>query len=215
MPPKRTNRAMSNNSSFSPQPPTKRKRPTSPETPADEGRKPKSANLTLPERFLIACLSLIFLQKDKRARDFRGRVVDKQMYSLKAYAPKSDISQANLIDLYFRGLDRTIMSQSKGHRHAFAAPNWRLVEAYLFPWLSYNVEQDSPPTRVQIQHLAYRILECLTMMGKVVMFHEPDSGLENKNFGDLPGWWELADGEDIPPRFAEWNGSIPGTRSFT
>ncbi len=212
MPPKRTTRAMSDDSTFSPRPSHKRKRPASPDE--DSNRKPKSANLTLAERFLIACLSLIYIKEDRRERDSMGQLISAQDYPAKSYAPKSDISQSSLIDLYFRGLDRTVMSQSKGHPHAFAAPDWSVLEEYLFPWLSQHTSHETPPTRIQIQHVAYRILECLTMRGKVVMFHDPNSGLENKHFGDLPGWWEIVDGKDVPPRFAEWDGSIPGTRSL-
>src|SRR5438270_4402701 len=131
MPSKRTTRAMSDDSTFSPRPSHKRKRPASPDE--DSNRKPKSANLTLAERFLIACLSLIYIKEDKRERDPMGQLISAQDYPAKSYAPKSDISQSSLIDLYFRGLDRTVMSQSKGHPHAVAAPDWSVLGDSLLP----------------------------------------------------------------------------------
>jgi hypothetical protein len=177
----------------------------------DVSRKPKSSNLTFAERFLIACLSLIWLKTDKRDRDVHGRVIaTARGRSRKAYAPKSDLNQAQIIELYFTGLDRTVMSQSKTAPHAFAPPDWRLMESYLFPWISFNRQASITITRPQIKHIAFRLFEYWTHKGQVVMYHEPHTGLANQHFSDVPGWWELTD-DGLPNRFPEWDGSIPGT----
>ena len=184
----------------------------------EQSRKPKSANLTFVERFLIACLSLIFLHKDEREFDQDGRLIpspdDKR--SGKAYAPKSDLNQFIVMDLYFTGVDRTVMSQSKGENHSFAIPDWNLMESYLFPWLSFNRRQRPYPTRTQTQHMAFRILEYLTQRDQVVMYHEPASGRTNEHFQNVRGWWPFTAENATPERYEDWNrswaGDLPGTR---
>jgi hypothetical protein len=191
----------------------------------ETSRKPKSANLTNSARFLIACLSLIWVKTDKRERDQYGRIINGARIG-KAYSPKSDLNQAQLMDLYFSGLDRTVMSQSKTAPHAFAVPDWRLMEAYLFPWISFN----SPPedyatpepgtkpqpkkgaTRHQIKHMAFRIWEYWTEKQQVLISHQANSGLVNEHFSDVRGWWEYSEDQPHPEKYAEWNGRIPSTR---
>lgn len=214
---KRGARALSDEDlTYNPRSSQKRKRLN--DSDEELSRKPKSANLTFAERFLIACLSLIWLNKDERDFDAHGRVIPSpdDRRSVKAYAPKSDLTQSTVMDLYFTGLDRTVMSQSKGESHAFAIPDWSLMESYLFPWLSFNRRQQPYPTRTQTQHLAFRILECLTQGDRVVLYHEPHTGRTNDHFQDVRGWWPYTVENAPPERYEEWHehwaGDLPGTR---
>lgn len=184
-------------------------------------KRSKSENVTQLRRYLIGCASVIYTKNDARQRDSSGRTLSQTRASSgkKGYAPSSDLAQSEMVEIYFDGVDRTVVSQSKGNGHEFAPPNWAPMEAYVFPWIRANrTTQGHILTRLHIKHVAFRVMEYLATKGLVTIKYSPedterDPTCVNVAMGGVRGWWWESDG-DLPQRYMPWvrrGAKIPGT----
>jgi hypothetical protein len=179
-------------------------------------KRAKSENVSQLKRYLIGCAHLIYVKSDNRERDDYENLIPLSTPLKKAYAPSSDLPQKDMVALYFDDIDRTVVSQSKSKSHVFAAPDWSIMEPYLFPWIHVNSTiSHFVLTRNHIKHMAFRIWEYLAIQERVDIKHDEDSGQENIPLGDIRGWWWETDG-DFPRNYDAWfsdyDGHIPGTR---
>jgi len=204
-------------------PPLKRKRSildfTELANPFVNGRhlkRAKSENVSLLKRYTIGCGHLIYVKSDTRERDENEDVIPLAVPLKKSYAPSSDLPQKDMVALYFDDIDRTVVSQSKSKSHLFAAPDFSIMNPYLFPWIRFNsMNPQINLTRIHIKHVAFRIWEHLATQKRVVIKYEDVMGQpENVPLGDVRGWWWESDGE-YPRGYDAWyatnNGSLPGT----
>lgn len=162
------------------------------------------------KRYLICCAHLIYVKKDPRKRDPDGNLVHVEMSEI----PTSELSQEDLVTLYFDGLHRSIVSQSKSKKYSFAAPDWLAMESYLFPWISLNTNNHSTTlTRKHIKHMAFRIWEYLANQDRVVIKYKDNLRSKNVPLGDVRGWWWVTDGK-FPLNYRMWksqhDGYLPG-----
>lgn len=185
--------------------------------PSRRFKRQKSANVSELRRYLIGCAHLLYVRGDNRDRDDNDILLPLLAPVKKAAAPSSDISQKEMVSVYFDEVDRSVVSQSKGKNHLFAAPDWSLMESYLFPWILVNNgehDQHFRLGRLHIKHIAFRIWEYLASEGRVTLKYgdgvvEP----ENVPLGDLRGWWLESDGM-LPLGYSHWvqtDGYVPGT----
>ena len=179
----------------------------------DGPSKPKRPKSSLLQRYLIGCAHLLYVKHDSRERDNNENIIPVPV----SKQAVSDLSQRNIVALYFDNMDRSMVSQCKSKSHLFAPPDWSIMEAYLFPWIRFNTTINAlvKLTRLHIKHVAFRIWECLVTRGSVVLKYEEEFGQrENVPLGDVRGWWWETDG-DIPRNYDAWiaqdDGSIPGT----
>ena len=203
-----------------PRQPLKRKRSTI-DTDSDfiidrgPQKRSKSENVTVLKRYLIGCAHLLHVKNDPRDRDLNDNLIPPEVEPKKAPAPTSDLAQTEMVYLYFGKIDRTVVSQSKSKAHVFAAPDFTLLEPYLFPWIRVNLANKVLLSRRQIQHVAFRIWEYLANHSRVVVRYDPHDGEHAKNvpLGDVRGWWWETDG-DLPRNyhawFREYDGNLPG-----
>jgi|SRR5579862_4974217 len=175
-------------------------------------KRSKSENVTQLRRYLIGCASVIFTKNDARQRDAADNLVRTARatsFGKKGYAPSSDLAQKEMVEIYFDNVDRTVVSQSKGNGHAFAPPNWSLMESYIFPWIRVNNPiHNGTISRVHIKHVAFRITEYLATKGLLKIKYtveemERDPTLKNVAMGEVRGWWWESDGQ-FPPSFEPW-----------
>jgi hypothetical protein len=157
---------------------------------------------------------LLYVRGDNRERDGNEHLLPLLEPVKKAAAPSSDISQKDMVSLYFDEVDRSVVSQSKGKNHVFAAPDWKLMEAYLFPFIRVNSEnRQFKVGRLHIKHVAFRIWEHLATEGRVTLkYGNDDEEPENVPLGDLRGWWLESDGF-LPRGYSQWErckGDVPG-----
>lgn len=181
-------------------------------------KRAKSENVSQIKRYLIGCAHLIYVKSDSRGRDDEEHLIPLSTPLKKAYAPSSDLPQKDMVTLYFDDIDRTVVSQSKSKSHVFAAPDWSIMEPYLFPWIHVNSTISHVIlTRNHIKHVAFRVWEYLAGQGRVVIKYGEGSGRENVPLGDVRGWWWETDG-DLPRNYDAWfneyDGSLPGDCSF-
>jgi hypothetical protein len=193
---------------------TSPERPSRSFLPARRFKRQKSANVSELKRFLIGCAHLLYVRGDNRERDDNEHLLPLLEPVKKAAAPSSDISQKDMVSLYFDEVDRSVVSQSKGKNHVFAAPDWKLMEAYLFPFIRVNSEnRQFKVGRLHIKHVAFRIWEHLATEGRVTLkYCNDDEEPENVPLGDLRGWWLESDGF-LPRGYSQWercNGDVPG-----
>ena len=189
------------------------------QTPFVKGRhlkRAKSENVSLLKRYLIGCAHLFYVKSDTRERDDNEDVIPLAVPLKKSYAPSSDLPQKDMVALYFDDIDRTVVSQSKSKTHLFAAPNFSILNPYLFPWIRFNsLNPQITLTRLHIKHVAFRIWEYLATQERVVIKYEDVLGQpENVPLGDVRGWWWESDGE-YPRGYDAWflsnNNSLPGS----
>lgn len=172
-------------------------------------KRAKSENLKPEDRYLIAAATVIFTRGDLRPRDAYGELLLPNRHGRRANAPTSDMSQSDMVALYFNHIDRTVVSQSKGKGHTFAPPDWQQMESYLFPFLLANLGRHTAELdRVVIKHIAFRIHRILMLQKRVIWrYSREDLNSEprkvNVEFGKLRGWWWESDG-DLPPRYMDW-----------
>lgn len=180
-------------------------------------KRAKSENVSLLKRYMIGCGHLIYVKSDTRERDDNEDIIPLAVPLKKSYAPSSDLPQKDMVALYFDDIDRTVVSQSKSKSHLFAAPDFSIMNPYLFPWIRYNsVNSQINLTRNHIKHVAFRIWEYLATQKRVPIKYEDVIGQpENVPLGDVRGWWWESDGE-YPRGYDAWyatnNGYLPGTR---
>lgn len=157
----------------------------------------RSAKISLIKHYLIGCAHLLFVKFDTRTIKYGH-----QTYALR---------QADITALYFDNIDRTYLSPSK-RKYPFIAPDWYLLQLYLFPWIRFNMTNSSVNlTEIHIRHAAFRIWEYLVIEDRVVICHA------NKEhdilLGKARGWWLDVDGY-FPPSYEGWNcqydGYLPG-----
>jgi hypothetical protein len=167
-------------------------------------KRAKSANVSPLRRYLIATCSLIWVKSDQRERTETGELVPTT--DAKKPAPSSDMSQMDMTQLYFDGIDRTVVSQSK-HGHRYAPPNFEHLNPYLFPFIRFN----SNPSRSQIRHVAFRIWEILVNDGRVGVLKFPggEENPLNTPLGDVRGWW-LETETEKPRGYAAWHNECDG-----
>lgn len=171
----------------------------------------KYTGMSQSKRYLIGCAYIIYVREDKRSRDIQGNILPSQKA---CRPPASELSQKDMVELYFDNIDRSIVSQSKS-KHVFAAPDWTLMHVYLFPWIHvHTTNTQFHPTRKHIKHIAFRIWEYLVSDGRVVIKHD-DRTRQSHNIplGDVRGWWLETDG-DYPRGYKQWlesyDGTVPG-----
>lgn len=190
----------------------------------NNGKRIKSENVSLLKRYLIGCAHLIWVKSDPRERDSNETLMIPAEPPKKATAPTSDLPQIEMVMLYFNGIDRTVVSQSKSKSHLFAPPDFGMLEPYLFPWIRINSPQASSSsaslgfsvvlTRGHIKHVAFRIWEYMVTHGKVVVRYDVgEDQPENMPLGEIRGWWWETDG-DFPRNYEKWfsqyDGNLPG-----
>ena len=178
-------------------------------------KRTKSENVSLLKRYLIGCAHLLWVKSDPRDFDESENLIHPEEPQRKAPAPSSDLPQVEMVALYFGGIDRTVVSQSKSKSHLFAPPDFSMLEPYLFPWIRVN---GNNITRAHIKHIAFRIWEYFAAHGKVVLRYEVGRGQpENMPLGNLRGWWWESDG-DVPRNYHAWyrsyDGNLPGISPF-
>ena len=177
-------------------------------------KRSKSENVSLLKRYLIGCAHLIWVKNDPRERDSNENLIIPDDLPKKAPAPSSDLPQIEMVTLYFDGIDRTVVSQSKSKSHLFAPPNFTLLEPYIFPWIRINSDAGVCLSRGHIRHIAFRVWEYLANHGEIVLRYEIEDGQpENKPLGEIRGWWWESDGPN-PRNYDAWyqqyDGNLPG-----
>jgi hypothetical protein len=175
-------------------------------------KRAKSENVSQLKRYLIGCAHLIYVKADSRERDQDENIIPLGVPIKKSYAPSSDLPQKDMVALYFDDIDRTVVSQSKSKTHAFAAPDWSIMEPYLFVWIRAN---ESIATRSHIKHVAFRLWEGFSGDGRVIIKYGDELGQpQNVPLGDVRGWWWDTDGP-FPRNYHSWlsqyDGVLPGT----
>jgi len=177
-------------------------------------KRSKSENVSLLKRYLIGCAHLIWVKHDPRERDSNENLIISGDPPKKAPAPSSDLAQIEMVGLYFNGIDRTVVSQSKSKSHLFAPPNFSTLEPYVFPWIRINNNAGVSLSRGHIRHIAFRVWEYLATHGEIVLRYENEDDLPgNMPLGDIRGWWWEGDGPN-PRNYDAWyqqyDGSLPG-----
>lgn len=156
------------------------------------------------KHYLIGCAHLLYITYDTRNEDVEEQTVGgvRRCYALQ---------QQIIVDLYFDGIHRSNIALSR-KVYSFAAPDWSLLEPYLFPWIRLNIR--SRPgclTKLHIRHVAFRIWEYLATHDGGVINVEKDQ--HNIPLDKIRGWWWDIDG-GLPPNYMEWdrcyNGYLPG-----
>jgi hypothetical protein len=167
-------------------------------------RRPERLTISSETRYLIGCACLIYVKIDRRPRDRHERLLEIDSFGKSQLRATSDYPRRRITDLYF-GLQRVNVSNATGSGHLFAAPNWEIMEAYLFPWILANMAgHEVTMTRMHVKHVAFRIWEFLVKNGKVPLWYERGVGQPgNVLLGRLRGWWLDTDGE-FPRKFHTW-----------
>ena len=167
-------------------------------------RRPERLTISPETRYLIGCACLIYVKMDRRPRDRHENLLEINSFSKSQLRSTSDYPRRQITNLYF-GLERINVSNATGSGHLFAAPNWDIMEAYLFPWILANMAgHEVTMTRMHIKHVAFRIWEYLVENGKVPLWYERDVGKPaNVLLGRVRGWWPDTDGE-FPRKFHLW-----------
>ena len=176
-------------------------------------RSNKSANISMIIRFLMATCFLIMADEDKRERNVNGELTEKQSKGKKRQSHVSAMTQTAMTELFFDGVDRSLVSVCLWSYH-FVRPNFEYLNPYLFPFIRSNPNI----TRSQIQHVAYRIWEYLVNANRVGPIKY--TGDEAKNMvplGEVSGWWLETDG-DKPNGYQVWckwdQGDLPSNNSL-